>query len=146
MTMAAARHIRRAQGQRLLDQLASDYLDRPEVDRAPMFGSLGLRVNGKFFAFVGAEGQLVTKLPEAQAAALVAKGQATPVRAGRHLTREWIHVPTPAAAEEYGLWPELLADAHRLCKQPAASTRRTPEPEQTTRPRIQPTRCPEGDR
>lgn len=78
MTMAAARHIRRAQGQRLLDQLASDYLDRPEVDRAPMFGSLGLRVNGKFFAFVGAEGQLVTKLPEAQAAALVAKGQADP--------------------------------------------------------------------
>jgi predicted metallopeptidase len=51
------RRRRRAAAQRVLDALALDYVDRADVDRAPMFGSEGLRANARFFAFVGADGQ-----------------------------------------------------------------------------------------
>ncbi len=87
MSEPADRRARREQGQRLLDRLAADYLDRAGVDRAAMFGSTGLRADGKFFAFVGARGGLIVKVPAARAAAVVAAGQATavPGRAQHHL-------------------------------------------------------------
>lgn len=53
-----------------------------------MFGSEGLRVNDKFFAFLGADGQLIVKVPAVQAAALVANGEADRMRAARSTTRE----------------------------------------------------------
>lgn len=90
MTGTSGRRAHRANAQRLLDSPALDYLDRSDVSRASMFGSAGLQVNGKFFAFVGVEAHLVTKLPAAQAATLVTKDQAARVRAGRNPTREWI--------------------------------------------------------
>jgi len=74
------RRLRRRDAQRMFDELAADYLDLPDVSRAVMFGSDGLRVNAKFFAFVGGEGELIVKLPAAQCSALVAAGQAEPVR------------------------------------------------------------------
>lgn len=110
---AAARRARRAQGQQLLDQLAVDYADRTRVDRAIMFGSTGMRVDGRFFAFVGNHGQLIVKVPAGRAAALMASGAATPVRVGRNPAREWIGLSRPASGEESDSWRALLLEAYR---------------------------------
>jgi len=120
------RRLRRRDAQRMFDELAADYLDLPDVSRAVMFGSDGLRVNAKFFAFVGGEGELIVKLPAAQCAALVAAGQAEPVRAGRSPMREWIGVPDVADRADGAEWRELMADAHRYVASLTASS--------TTRP------------
>jgi len=45
------RRLRRRDAQQLFDELAADYLDLPGVSRAVMFGSDGLRVDAKLFAF-----------------------------------------------------------------------------------------------
>ena len=65
------RRTRRRSAQQLFDTLALDFLTRPRINRANMFGSNGLRIDTKFFAFIGRDGQLVIKLPAAQAAALI---------------------------------------------------------------------------
>jgi hypothetical protein len=107
----ADRRARRAAGQKVFDTLAEDYLGRAGVTRGPMFGSEGLMANGKFFAFVGRAGDLVLKLSEAQATALVEAGEATAVRAGRNPTREWVNVPmAPDGKTER--WRKLLSDAY----------------------------------
>ena len=51
----------------LFDPIAEGYLSRDGVDIGPMFGSEGLRIRGKVFAFVGYRGSLVVKVPEARA-------------------------------------------------------------------------------
>ncbi len=112
MSSVDGRRLRRVEGQRLLDALAMEYLDRTEVRQASMFGSRGLRVNEKFFAFIGDDGRLIVNLPPPQAAALVRKGEATHVRAGRSITREWVGVPIPAH-DQPEPWRALLADAYR---------------------------------
>ena len=112
MSSASGRRAQRAEGQRLLDSLALDYLDRDDVSRASMFGSTGLQVNGKFFAVSGAEGQLVTKVPAAQAETLLVKGEVGQVRAGRSPMRAWISVPVPVAGDGPGQWRALLGDAY----------------------------------
>jgi hypothetical protein len=114
MSRAQERRSRRAAAQGILDELALDYAHRTDVDRATMFGSEGLRVNARFFAFVGSEGQLIVKVPADQASALVASGEATAVRAGRHATREWIGVPVPDDRDDVERWRGLLADAYRF--------------------------------
>ncbi len=96
----------------MLDRLAADYLDRAGVDNGSMFGSTGLRAGGKFFAFVGAEGGLIVKVPGARATALVAAGEATPVRIRRNPSREWINVNAPASEQDSRLWPVLLSEAY----------------------------------
>lgn len=113
MTTAVERRVRRSQGQRLLDRLAAEHFRLPGVDRAAMFGSTGLRVDEKFFAFVGADGGLVVKVPAARAAALVASGAATPVRIGRNPAREWINAAAPPPEEDSLLWPVLLSEAYQ---------------------------------
>lgn len=104
--------MRRRAAQQLFDALAVDYLDLPGISRANMFGSHGLRVDAKFFAFVGREGQLIVKLPAAQAEALVRTGEASPVRAGRQTMREWIGT-RPAHHDSTDRWPSLISDAYR---------------------------------
>lgn len=105
---------RRAAGQRILDALAPNYLARPDVTCARMFGSHGLAVRGKFFAFIGRDGQLILKLPAAQAATLLAEGRAAPVTIGPRQMREWVGIPLPATAGARSHeWRRLLAHAHR---------------------------------
>lgn len=106
------RHLRRRAAQHLFDVLAVDYLNQPRVNRARMFGSEGLRLDTKFFAFIGREGQLIIKLPSAQAKALVSAGAGSPVRAGRSTKREWVGVP--AAPHNAGVepWRNIVADAY----------------------------------
>jgi hypothetical protein len=102
-------HPDRAEGQQLLDELATAYDGVPGVDRSLMFGSEGLRAGGKFFAFIGREGQLILKLPAPRVAELLSGGQAEPVHVGRNPTREWAGIPQPV---DPARWRELLAEAH----------------------------------
>ena len=102
----------RAAAQAVLDRLSGDYIVRPGVERDRMFGSDGLKVNGKFFAFIGREGRLILKLPASQAADLVAAGKAEPVTIGSRKTREWVGLPMPGAPGDTAEWKRALADAH----------------------------------
>lgn len=77
-----------------------------------MFGSLGLRTYGKIFAFVGAAGELVVKVPADRASELVADGEATRVRIGRNPAREWIGLPLQADGDGTDLWRDLLDEAY----------------------------------
>jgi TfoX/Sxy family transcriptional regulator of competence genes len=101
----------RAEGQAILDRLATEYAGRRGIDRAPMFGSVGLRFGEKFFAFVGRDGALVVKVPEALAGELVASGRAVAIKAGRNATREWVGLPIPADGRT-DEWAALLAEAY----------------------------------
>ena len=103
----------RAAAQAVLDQLSGDYIVRPGVESDKMFGSDGLKVNGKFFAFIGREGRLILKLPASQAADLVATGKAEPVTIGSRTTREWVGLPMPGTPGDPAEWKRALADAHR---------------------------------
>jgi len=107
------RRRRRAAAQELFDTLAGDYFDLPGISRASMFGSQGLQINTKFFAFVGRDGQLIIKLPAVRAADLVATAHATAVQAGRGTTREWVGIAKAADDTAADQWRTLLADAHR---------------------------------
>ena len=77
-----------------------------------MFGSNGLRWGGKFFAFLGGDGELIIKLPAADAAALVEAGRATAIKTGRHTTREWVGVPIEDSSGGRQAWRDLLAASH----------------------------------
>lgn len=82
-----------------------------EVSRGKMFGSVGLKVNGKVFAML-VKGAFVAKLPKERVDELVSAGE------GRHfdpghgkLMKEWIAVrggKTP--------WLDLAREAHRFVK------------------------------
>ncbi len=63
-----------------------------QVDRGKMFGSVGLKVNGKVFAMV-VKGRLVVKLPNERVDALVASGSGDYFDPGHgKLMKEWIAV------------------------------------------------------
>jgi hypothetical protein len=100
----------RRRGQDLLDELSTAYDGVPGVDRSLMFGSKGLRVGSKFFAFVGAEGELIVKLPASRVAELLAARAAEPVHIGRNPAKEWAGIPYPPADDRQ--WRDLLAEAH----------------------------------
>ncbi len=77
----------------ILDPIAADYLERPDVDIGVMFGSEGLRIRGKVFAFVSFQGALALKLPADRVDELDgADGIARMVMRDRPM-REWLTVP-----------------------------------------------------
>ncbi|BDV29451.1 hypothetical protein Microterr_01110 [Microbacterium terricola] len=91
----------------IFDPVAAEYLPREGVDIGPMFGSEGLRIRGKVFAFVGYRGALVVKVPAARADELVAAGEVERMVIRDRTLREWIVVgPDRAVA-----WPPLTAEA-----------------------------------
>ncbi len=112
-TEATERRRRRAAAQEVFDGLAAAYLDLPEVSRAPMFGSNGLRCHDRLFAFVGGDGEMIVKLPAAQAAGLVADAQAVAVRIGRQRAREWVAIPGGATPGGTEAWRDAMAAAYR---------------------------------
>lgn len=91
----------------VFDPIAERYLTRPGVDIGPMFGSEGLRIRGKVFAFVGYRGGLVVKVPEARAAELAAAPPIEKMRMREREMREWLFVPVDAGEQ----WEGLIAEA-----------------------------------
>jgi len=91
--------------------IARAFEDDRNVSLGKMFGSIGLKVNGKVFAMV-VKGRFVAKLPEARIDALVAAGRAERFDPGHgKLMREWLSV---ASGEVSCL--ELAREAHRFVK------------------------------
>ena len=109
MTDAEERRAKRRRYQLVFDDLAAEITD-PAVTRAVMFGSNGLKQSGRFFAFVGGDGELITKVPAERAAAVVADGLGAPVKIGRNPAREWVAVPL-SSPDEAPTWRSLLAEA-----------------------------------
>ncbi len=95
----------RAEGRARFDELAPEYLTRPDVAVSRMFGSEALSVRGKMFAFAANDGCLVVKLPEDRIAALQLDNM---VMRGRPM-REWAKVPLADGAER---WRSTAAEAY----------------------------------
>ena len=91
----------------IFDAISADYLARPGVDIGPMFGSEGLRIRGKVFAFMGYRGGLIAKLPRERVDALEASGRAERMVMRERAMREWVFV----APDAVDLWPDVVAEA-----------------------------------
>lgn len=91
----------------IFDTICADYLDRPGVDMGPMFGSEGLRIPGKVFAFMGHRGGLIAKLPRARIDELEATGRAERMVMRERAMREWVFVGGDAT----DLWPAVVGEA-----------------------------------
>jgi hypothetical protein len=102
---AAAEAAERAHA--IFDPIAAEYLERPEVDIGPMFGSEGLRVRRKVFAFVGYKGALVVKVPASRADEIEATGDGERMQMRGRTMREWVVV----GADRADRWAPLTADA-----------------------------------
>lgn len=105
----------------IFDPIADRYLTRPDVDIGPMFGSQGLRVRGKVFAFVGHLGGLVVKVPEARASELVDEGAAERMVMKDRPMREWLTVGVAGADRWDGLIAEAFAYLDEITPQPGRS-------------------------
>lgn len=82
-----------------------------QVERGKMFGSVGLKVNGKVFAMV-VKGRLVVKLPRERVDALVASGNGDSFDPGHGKPmKEWI-----SAAGTKPSWVELSREAYVFVK------------------------------
>jgi hypothetical protein len=83
-----------------------------QVTRSKMFGSLGLKVNGKVFVVFYKE-RFVAKLPAERVAALIAKGGAEYFDPGHGRTsKEWI-----AMAGASSSWIDLAKEAYGFVKE-----------------------------
>lgn len=89
----------------LLNELADDLLAEPDVAFGRMFGSEGLSVRGKFFAFVSSGGDLVVKLDPER---IEAQHLDNMVMRGRAM-REWAVVPV---ADGVDRWREIAHEAY----------------------------------
>ena len=99
-----------ARGREIFDPIAARLCALPDVDMGRMFGTEGVRVRGKVFAFVGHGGALVAKLPEQRIGDLTAEGVGTPMIMRGRPMREWAEI-RPDAADT---WAALIAEAHRF--------------------------------
>ena len=72
--------------------------------------SVGLRISGKIFALLTADGRLVVKLPSDRVEALVESGAGERWGPGHgRVMREWVAVPPPAEESWSGLVEEARA-------------------------------------
>ncbi|MGR6919165.1 hypothetical protein ACU635_33375 [[Actinomadura] parvosata] len=98
----------------LLDEVAEDFSNDPDVALATMFRSPGLRAGGKIFAFLGHHGELIVKLPQDQARRLLDAGTADPVTMGTRTMREWVAFPAQQSdTATLALWRRVAHDAYR---------------------------------
>lgn len=96
-----------ARAHEIFDPIVAEYLALPGVDIGPMFGSEGVRIRGKVFAFVGYRGTLVVKVPATRADELEAAGDGERMRMSGRTMREWV-VLDPGRTDR---WPAVTAEA-----------------------------------
>jgi hypothetical protein len=100
-----------SESRRLLDTLATDYLDKPGVSRGRMFASEGLKINGKIFAFIGSDDRLIIKIPADRILDLVNDGTAARLTQGKRTMREWVGVPLVGGRVGADRWAALVAES-----------------------------------
>jgi hypothetical protein len=88
-----------------------------------MFASEGLKLNGKFFAFVGRGGELIVKLPADRARQLIDAGDASRLEVGTRSMREWAAIPLPTGPDGIESWRAITAEAFEFLVQLAAEAR-----------------------
>ena len=91
----------------LYDELATEFLDQPDVSMGRALSNEVLKINDKIFAFRKDE-YLVVKLPVARVGELLAAGS-KPFESGSRTMKEWVAVPVEA-----GSWRELMTEAKRF--------------------------------
>lgn len=89
-------------------RIAAEYLPHEGVDMGPMFGTQGLRMRGKVFAFVGSGGLLIVKVPADRATEWAASSSATRMVMNGREMREWLTFTLDDAAT----WPYAIAEAY----------------------------------
>ena len=104
------RQLARERGEFLLDQVAERFVGVPGVQAGRMFNGRGLSVDDSIFVFINREGRMVAKLPEPEAQARVAAGDADVVTMGTRTMREWVSFAQPT---ELDAWVAVARDAHR---------------------------------
>lgn len=92
-----------------LTALVCELPAEPPVTAGRMFNGDGVRVDGRFFAFIGRNGDLVAKLPADRVSDLVGRRTGSPVVMGKRTMREWARFPAEAGV---GTWSEVLGEAH----------------------------------
>ena len=103
--MSDAPRAEREAGRRRLDELAPELLARPDVAIGRMFGSDGVSVRGRLFAFVATDGRLVVKLAAERIEELELDNM---VMRGRPM-REWAVVPFDDGVDR---WREVADEAY----------------------------------
>jgi hypothetical protein len=83
----------------IFDPIAQEHLALPETDMGRMFGTEGLRVRGKVYAFVAHAGALVVKLPSSRIDELIADGRAERMRMRGNALREWAELAPTSGAD-----------------------------------------------
>lgn len=82
------------------------------VEVGTMFRSPGLRAEGKIFAFLGFDGELIVKLPGTRGQELVDAGTAAPVTMGTRTMREWFELSAAESpVQAYDTWLPLVREA-----------------------------------
>lgn len=97
-----------ARGRAIFDPIAERECALPGVDIGRMFGTEGLRIRTKVYAFVVHKGSLVVKLSEERVGDLTAAGDARPMVMRNRPMREWAEVPIEAGSDR---WTALIAEA-----------------------------------
>ena len=98
-----------AMGVAALHALVSELPVHPPVTLGRMFNGDGVKVHEKVFAFIGRNGDLVAKVPEARVRELVALEAGAPVVMGTRTMREWVRLSAEAGV---GAWSEVLDEAY----------------------------------
>jgi len=107
--------------ERLAAALSKDKrVDPPETAKAKGFGSKGLKVARKMFAF-HSKGRLVVKLPADRVEALVATGTGERFDPGHgRLMKEWLAI----SYDHIKLWPRLAREALDFADSSMSKSRR----------------------
>ena len=92
-----------------LTALVTELPARPPVTTGRMFNGDGVRVRGRFFAFIGRNGDLIAKLPAPRVRELASQQIGAPVVMGTRTMREWARLPVEAGV---GIWSEVLGEAY----------------------------------
>ena len=120
---------------KLAETLSKDpRVDPPEMARAQGFGSKGLKVARKLFAFRSSAGTLVVKLPSDRVDVLASSGQGKRFDPGHgRLMKEWIAIDLGSMP----LWPRFAREALEF-----AAGNATPEATRRRRTTKRPKRAP----
>jgi TfoX/Sxy family transcriptional regulator of competence genes len=122
---------------RLAEALSKDpRVDPPSAAQARGFGSKGLKVSRKLFAFES-KGRLVLKLPASRVESLASSGTGRPFDPGHgRIMKEWATIDFARKQ----LWPSLAREALEFAAansatQPTAPTRKRKQPQRNLKRR-----------